>query len=83
MASVTGMRVGLGWCWLVLAGLGLVTSQQTDHTNIQNLDLSPAGPQLSASVDTLACGDMVDFSSRYLGDLYLKIFHNTIQSIVI
>ena len=66
------MRVGLGWCWLVLAGLGLVTSQQTDHTNIQNLDLSPARSQLSASVDTLACGDMVDFSSRYLGDLYSK-----------
>ena len=74
------MRLGL-----VLAGLGLVAAQQTDHTNIQNLDLSPAGAQQqrSASVDTLACGDMVDFSSRYLGDLYLRIFHNTLQSIAI
>ena len=60
------MRLGL-----VLAGLGLVAAQQSEHTNIQNLDLSPAR-QISASVDTLACGDMVDFSSRYLGDLYLE-----------
>ena len=74
------MRLGL-----VLAGLGLVAAQQSEHINIQNLDLSPAGAQqqLYTSVDTLACGDMVDFSSRYLGDLYLRIFHNTLQSIAI
>ena len=75
------MRLGL-----VLAGLGLVAAQQSEHINIQNLDLSPAPrqqQQRSASVDTLACGDMVDFSTRYLGDLYLRIFHNTLQSIAI
>ena len=62
------MRLGL-----VLAGLGLVAAQQSEHTNIQNLDLSPAGPQRYASVDTLACGDMVDFSSRCTLDLFIFV----------
>ena len=62
------MRLGL-----VLAGLGLVAAQQADHINIQNLDLSPAGPQRYASVDTLACGDMVDFSSRCTLDLFIFV----------
>ena len=64
------MRLGL-----VLAGLGLVAAQQSEHTNIQNLDLSPAGAQQqrSASVDTLACGDMVDFSSRCTLDFFIFV----------
>ena len=62
------MRLGLG-----LAGLGPVAAQQSDHINIQNLDLSPAGPQRYASVDTLACGDMVDFSSRCTLDLFIFV----------